>query len=59
MAKSPPSTKAVEATRQQSSEVRLTIILDRKRHTKLKLHAIKAGRPIADLIREYVDRLDD
>jgi hypothetical protein len=37
--------------------VRVNFDLSRVEHTKLKIHAAKAGKSIADVLREFVTQL--
>ena len=39
--------------------VRVNFDLSRAEHTKLKIHAAKSGKSIADVMREFVTQLSD
>ncbi|MFJ1259024.1 ribbon-helix-helix protein, CopG family [Cupriavidus sp. CuC1] len=43
----------------KTSTVRVNFDLDRDLHTKLKVHAAKAGRTVSEILREMVAQLSD
>ena len=46
--------KALEALTGKHPTVRVNFDLDREEHIKLKVHAARAGKSIADVLRELV-----
>lgn len=44
---------------EQEKPVRVNFDLSRAEHTKLKIHAARAGKSIADVLREFVTQLSD
>ncbi len=58
-----PSEKKKAATlsalADKSDTVRVNFDLDRAEHIKLKIYAAKAGKPIAEVLRELIAELDD
>ena len=46
--------KALEALTEKNQTVRVNFDLDREEHIKLKIHAARAGKSIADVLRELV-----
>jgi hypothetical protein len=58
-----PSEKKKAATlsalADKSDTVRVNFDLDRAEHIKLKVYAAKAGKPIAEVLRELIAELDD
>ena len=58
----PTKTRAVTPVNvfiEQEKPVRVNFDLSRAEHTKLKIHAAKAGKSIADVLREFVTQLSD
>ncbi len=45
---------ALEALTEKNQTVRVNFDLDRDEHIKLKIHAAKAGKTVADVLRELV-----
>lgn len=58
-----PSEKKKVATLAALAEkretVRVNFDLDREEHIKLKIYAARAGKPIADVLRELIANLSD
>jgi hypothetical protein len=58
-----PSEKKKAATlaalADKSPTVRVNFDLDREEHTKLKIYAAKAGKPIAKVLRELIAGLSE
>ncbi|GJH23704.1 chromosome partitioning protein ParB [Caballeronia novacaledonica] len=56
-----PSRDKKEATlaslKDEKDEVRVDFNLDRAEHIKLKVHAAKSGKTIAEVLREFVGTL--
>lgn len=50
--------KAIEELTEKNQTVRVNFDLDREEHIKLKVHAAKAGKSIADVLRELVARIE-
>jgi hypothetical protein len=46
--------KALDALTEKNQTVRVNFDLDREEHIKLKVHAARAGKSIADVLRELV-----
>lgn len=44
---------------EKEKPVRVNVDLSRDEHTKLKVHAAKAGKSITDVLREFVAQLRD
>jgi hypothetical protein len=45
---------SLDALTEQNQTVRVNFDLDREEHVKLKVHAAKAGKTVADVLRELV-----
>ncbi len=43
----------------QADTVRVNFDLDRAVHTRLKIHAARSGRSMADILRDLVGSIDD
>ena len=43
----------------QPDTVRVNFDLEREKHVRLKVHAARTGRSVADILRELVDGLED
>jgi hypothetical protein len=50
--------KALEALTQKNQTVRVNFDLDREEHIKLKVHAARIGKSIADVLRELVASIE-
>jgi hypothetical protein len=49
---------ALDALTEKNQTVRVNFDLDREEHIKLKVHAARAGKSIADVLRELVAGLE-
>lgn len=49
---------SLDALADKNQTVRVNFDLDREEHVKLKIHAAKAGKSIADVLRELVAKLE-
>ena len=49
---------ALDALAEKNQTVRVNFDLDREEHVKLKVHAARAGKSVADVLRELVAGLD-
>ena len=45
---------SLEALTEKNQTVRMNFDLDREEHVKLKIHAAKAGKTVADVLRDLV-----
>jgi hypothetical protein len=50
--------KALDALTEKNQTVRVNFDLDREEHIKLKVHAARAGKSIADVLRELVAEIE-
>lgn len=50
--------KALEALAEKNRTVRVNFDLDREEHIKLKVHAARAGKTVADVLRELVSSIE-
>lgn len=50
---------ALDALAEKNQTVRVNFDLGREEHIKLKVHAARAGKSVADVLRELVAGLDD
>lgn len=49
---------SLEALTEKNQTVRVNFDLSRDEHIKLKVHAVKAGKSVADVLRELVAGLE-
>lgn len=50
---------ALDSLTEKNRTVRVNFDLDRDEHIRLKIHAAKAGKSVADVLRELVAKLSD
>lgn len=50
--------KAIEELTEKNQMVRVNFDLDREEHIRLKIHAAKAGKSVADVLRELVAKIE-
>ena len=58
-AKQPSKQKAAISMADTELPVRINVELPPAARAKLKMHALKKGKTISDLIRAYIDKLPD